>query len=175
MASREITELQRIFQSRLDALDHILDVGGKHLDLEAALHERLAPDMLPLGSQVALACNQPRGFSQWCGGKPVENLPWDVESVEQARAHIEQTRKLVAAIDAGADQLEQANRIGLGPGRYCELPGRQYVSEYAMPHLDRQSAVEGKRVAVRVDLGGRRIIKKKHKHLQRPKQTKNTT
>src|SRR3546814_2544273 len=60
MATREITELQRIFQSRLDTLDHILDVGGKHLDLEAALHERLAPDMLPLGSQVALACNQPR-------------------------------------------------------------------------------------------------------------------
>src|SRR3546814_5653979 len=135
MATREITELQRIFQSRLDTLDHILDVGGKHLDLEAALHERLAPDMLPLGSQVALACNQPRGFSQWCGGKPVENLPWDVESVEQARAHIEQTRKLVAAIDAGDDQLDQAKRIGLGPGRYCELPGRQYVSEYVMPNL----------------------------------------
>src|SRR3546814_3237973 len=91
--------------------------------------------MLPLGSQVALACNQPRGFSQWCGGKPVENLPWDVESVEQARAHIEQTRKLVAAIDAGDDQLDQAKRIGLGPGRYCELPGRQYVSEYVMPNL----------------------------------------
>src|SRR3546814_13635117 len=85
MATREITELQRIFQSRLDTLDHILDVGGKHLDLEAALHERLAPDMLPLGSQVALACNQPRGFSQWCGGKPVEHLPWAVESVEQER------------------------------------------------------------------------------------------
>src|SRR3546814_12035277 len=91
MATREITELQRIFQSRLDTLDHILDVGGTHLDLEAALHERLAPDMLPLGSQVALACNQPRGFSQWCGGQPVEHLPWDVESVEQARAHLEQT------------------------------------------------------------------------------------
>ena len=135
MASPEITELQRIFQSRLDTLDHILDVGGKHLDLEAALHERLAPDMLPLGSQVALACNQPRGFSQWCAGKPVENLPRDVESVEQARAHIEQTRKLVAAIDAGDDQLDQVKRIGLGPGRYCELPGRQYVSEYVMPNL----------------------------------------
>src|SRR3546814_15700482 len=91
--------------------------------------------MLPLGSQVALACNQPRGFSQWCGGKPVENLPWDVESVEQARAHIEQTRKLVAAIDAGDDQLDQAKRIGLVPGRYCELPGRQYVSAYVIPNL----------------------------------------
>src|SRR3546814_8969465 len=136
MATREITELQRIFQSRLDTLDHILDVGGKHLDLEAALHERLAPDMLPLGSQVALACNQPRGFSQWCGGKPVENLPWDVESVEQARAHIEQTRQLVAAIDAGDEPLDQAKRLGLGPGRYCELPGRPYVSEYVMPNLN---------------------------------------
>src|SRR3546814_948634 len=91
--------------------------------------------MLPLGSQVALACNQPRGFSQWCGGKPVENLPWDVESVEQARAHIEQTRKLVAALDAGDDQLDQAKRIGLGPGRYRELPGPQYVREYVKPNL----------------------------------------
>src|SRR3546814_3007466 len=108
MATREITELQRIFQSRLDTLDHILDVGGKHLDLEAALHERLAPDMLPLGSQVALACNQPRGFSHWCGGTPVANLPWVVESVEQARAHIEQPPKRVAAIAAGRHTLDQA-------------------------------------------------------------------
>src|SRR3546814_12164749 len=91
--------------------------------------------MLPLGSQVALACNQPRGFSQWCGGKPVENLPWDVESVEQARAHIEQTRKLVAAIDAGDDQPDQATRIGLGPGRYCQLPGRPYGGDDVRPHL----------------------------------------
>src|SRR3546814_9895310 len=124
MATREITELQRIFQSRLDTLDHILDVGGKHLDLEAALHERLAPDMLPLGSQVALACNQPRGFSQWCGGKPVENLPWDVESVEQARVPIEQTRKLVAAIGVGDDQLEQAQRIGHGDRKSTRLNHR---------------------------------------------------
>src|SRR3546814_5778282 len=112
MATREITELQRIFQSRLDTLDHILDVGGKHLDLEAALHERLAPDMLPLGSQVALACNQPRGLSQWCGGKPVENLPWDGESVEQASAHIEQPPQPGAALDAGRAQLEQDNGTG---------------------------------------------------------------
>src|SRR3546814_12305038 len=91
--------------------------------------------MLPLGSQVALACNQPRGFSQWCGGKPVENLPWDVESVEQARAHIEQPRKLVAAIDAGDDQLDHAKLIGLGPARYRALPGRPYVSRSVSHNL----------------------------------------
>src|SRR3546814_19964060 len=34
---------------------------------------------------------------------------------------------------------------------------------------DRTSGVEGKRVSVRVDLGGRRIIKKKKKHTEQPK------
>lgn len=135
MANREIAELQRIFLSRLDALDHVLDVGGQHLDLEAALQERLAPDMFPLGTQVAFACNQPRGFSQWCAGKPVENLGREVESVEQARSHIEETRKLVAAIDAGDGKLDEVKRVGLGPGAYCELPGRLYVSDYLMPNL----------------------------------------
>lgn len=136
MATQEIAELQRIFISRLDMLAHILDVGEKHLpDLGAALQERLAPDMFPLGAQVALACNQPRGFSQWCAGKPVENLPLEVDSVEAARTRIRQTRGLVSAIDASDAKLDEVKRIGLGPGRHCELPGRQYVSDYLLPNL----------------------------------------
>src|SRR3546814_21026078 len=86
MATQEIAELQRIFLSRLDTLSHILDAGEKHLpDFNAAMQERLAPDMLPLGAQVAFACNQPRGFSQWCAGEPIENLAPAVESAELAR------------------------------------------------------------------------------------------
>src|SRR3546814_12447343 len=38
-------------------------------------------------------------------------------------------------------------------------PGRLPVSE---PKKDRKSVVEGKSVSVRVDIGGRRSIKKKH-------------
>ncbi len=136
MATREIVELQRIFLSRLDTLDHILDVGEKHLaDLGAALQERLAPDMFPLGTQIAFACNQPRGFSQWCAGEPVENLATEVDSVALARSHIRQTGELVSGIRAGDEKLDEIKRIGLGPGRYCELPGRQYVSDYLLPNL----------------------------------------
>lgn len=136
MASTEMAELKRIFQTRLDTLDHILDVGGKHLpDFEAALQARLAPDMFPLGSQVAFACNQPRGFAQWCAGQPVENLPREVDSVAMARSHIRETKALVAGITADDARLDEIKRIGLGPGRYCELPGRQYVSDYLMPNL----------------------------------------
>ena len=136
MATQEIAELKRIFISRLDTLDHILDVGEQHLpDLGAALQERLVPDMFPLGTQIALACNQPRGFSQWCGGHPIDNLGREVDSVEQARSLVDQTRQLVAGINASDDKLDALKRIGLGPGRYCELPARQYVSEYLMPNL----------------------------------------
>lgn len=136
MAHQEIAEIQRVFIARLEALEHILDVGEKHLpDFEAALQERLAPDMLPLGAQVAIACNQPRGFSQWCAGQPIDNLKADVASLAQARSHIAETKQRVAAIAAGDDRLDEVKRIGLGPGRYCELPGRQYVSDYLLPNL----------------------------------------
>lgn len=136
MANHEIAELQRIFLSRLDSLQHILDVGEKHLrGLDGALQERLAPDMLPLGAQIAFACNQPRGFSQWCASQPVENLAPEVDSMELARSHIDQTKELVAGINAGDGKLDEVKRIGLGPGRYCELPARQYVSDFLMPNL----------------------------------------
>lgn len=136
MATHEIVEIQRIFLSRLDTLEHILDVGEKHLpDFDSAMQERLAADMFPLGTQVVFACNQPRGFSQWCAGKAVENLAPEVDSAALARAHIRQTKDLVTGIDAGDGKLDEVKRIGLGPGRYCELPARQYVSDYLLPNL----------------------------------------
>ena len=136
MPNREIAELRRVFLTRLDTLDHILDVGQAHLpDLDAALRERLAPDMFPLGTQVAFACNQPRGFSQWCAGQPVENLPREVGSLAQARAHVRDTKALVEAIAADDARLDESKRIGLGPGLYCELPARQYVADYLLPNL----------------------------------------
>lgn len=136
MGNNEIAELQRVFLSRLDALDHILTVGEQHLpDLGAALRESLAPDMFPLGTQIAFACNQPRGFAQWCAGAAVDNLAREVDSVALARSHIRQTKDLVASIHVDDSQLDAVKRIGLGPGRYCELPARQYVSDYLLPNF----------------------------------------
>ena len=132
----EISELQRIFLSRLDTLSHLLGLGAKHLDLDAEMATaRLAEDMLPLGAQIAFACNQPRGFSQWCAGQPVENLPHDIGSLAQAREIIADTKARVASITAGDAKLGEDKRVGLGPGRYCVLPARQYVSDYLLPNL----------------------------------------
>ena len=136
MSNQEIAEIQRIFTTRLDVLAHILDCGEKHFgDFGPVLEERLAPDMFPFGTQIAVACNQPRGFSQWCAGRPVENLPREVESLDLAQSHIRDTKARVAAIAVDDAKLDQTKRIGLGPGRYCELPGRQYVNDYLMPNF----------------------------------------
>ncbi|WP_323846591.1 DUF1993 domain-containing protein [Microbulbifer magnicolonia] len=136
MANTEITEIKRIFTTRLDVLDHILSVGEKHFpDMDAIMQERLAEDMYPFGAQIAFVCNQPLGFAQWCAGQPIENLSREVDSLATARKYIAQTREQVGAIAADDSKLDEVKRIGLGPGRYCELPARQYINDYLMPNL----------------------------------------
>ena len=132
-----IADCKRLFISRLDTLEHVLDVGETQFaNPDDFLHRRLADDMLPFTAQVAFACNQPRGFSQWCAGEPIDNLaPESITSAATARAAIADTRARVAAITADDAKLDETKRIGLGPGRYCMLPGHQYVSEYLLPNL----------------------------------------
>jgi hypothetical protein len=136
MSHQKIAELQRVFATRLDVLAHVLDVGERHFGADGFLDKRLADDMFPLSGQVALACNQPRGFSQWCAGQPIDNLKADsVATLAQARDAIAQTKAMVAGIAVGDAKLDETKRIGLGPGRYCELPGHQYVADYLLPNL----------------------------------------
>ena len=107
MPTGEIAELQQVFLSRLDTLSHLLDAGTRHLpDFRAALQQRLAPDMFPLGSQIAITCNQPRGFPRWCAGRPIHNLHLEVESLELARSYTRQTKDLVAALSADDSKLD---------------------------------------------------------------------
>ncbi|WGL15883.1 DUF1993 domain-containing protein [Microbulbifer bruguierae] len=136
MANQEITEIKRIFTSRLDVLDHILSVGEKHISDSAALmQERLAEDMHPFGAQVALVCSQPLGFAQWCASQPIENPSKEIDSPEQARALIQQTREMVDGISVDDSKLDEVKRIGLGPDRYAELPARQYLNDYLVPNV----------------------------------------
>ena len=137
MANQKLSEIQRVLISRLETLEHLLDIGETHFpDAGAFMDKRLAEDMFPFSAQIAFACNQPRGFSQWCAGQPIENLaPDSIQSIEQARATIAQAKELVAAIAADDAKLDEIKRVGLGPQRYCELPGHQYVADYVMPNL----------------------------------------
>ena len=137
MQNRNIDEIKRLFDSRLDVLEYIVSIGEKHFgNADAFLDKRLAEDMLPFTAQIAFACNAPRGFSQWCAGEAIENLkPDSLKTIADVRAAIAQTRALVAGISADDAKLDETKRVGLGPGRYCELPGHRYVADYVVPNL----------------------------------------
>lgn len=135
MTDTAIARLKELFITRLDTLRHIVERGSAHLGGEPFLAASLAPDMLPLGTQIAFACNQPRNFARWCGGEEADNLPPDVPTLELALRHIAHTRALVEAAQAPDAILEPVRRIGLGPGLYCELPGHRYVSEFLLPNF----------------------------------------
>lgn len=136
MSASQINTLKRIFRTRLETLEHILDLGKANFnDPDKMMDLRLSENMFPLGGQVALICNQPRGFAQWCAGLAIENLSVEVPSLEMAQYYISQTKDLIDNIRVDDGQLELIKRIGLGPGKYCEVSGHLYVEDYLMPNF----------------------------------------
>ena len=137
MESQKIIALQNIFSSRLDTLSHLLKVAESHFadDVESLLQCRIAPDMLPFGTQIAFTCNQPRNFTLWCLGQSENNLNPDVASLAEARGHISSTQELLTTINVADAKLSEIKRIDLGQGLYAELAGFSYVDDFLMPNF----------------------------------------
>ncbi|NBD33003.1 MAG: DUF1993 family protein [Cyanobacteria bacterium] len=137
MEKQKINALQNIFSSRLDTLSHLLDIAESHFadNAESLLQRRIAPDMLPFGTQIAFTCNQPRNFALWCLGQPADNLNPNVGSFTEARDDISSTKELVSTINVTDAKLLESHRLDLGQGLYAELSGLSYVDDFLMPNF----------------------------------------
>ena len=136
MPSQNIESTKTIFQSRLTTLEHLLKSAQTHFSgNESFLEQRIIADMLPLGTQIAFTCNQPRNFALWCDGKPMDNLDPEVTSLAQAYEHIANTKELVVNINVEEIKLDEVTRIDIGQGAYIELPGSTYINEFLMPNF----------------------------------------
>ena len=135
MPSQNIDLIQTFFQSRLETLEHLLKTAQTHFSDESFLQKRIAPDMFPFGTQIAFTCNQPRNFSLWCDGKPVNNLDPEVVSLTQAYEHIANTKKLLSDIQVEDEKLAENIRLDLGEGLYLEFTGSLYVNEFLIPNF----------------------------------------
>src|SRR3546814_1913156 len=80
-----------------------------------------------------------------------------VQAHEVSRHRLREVRRRGHAVQ-GAARADGPHRAGLSGGAHL-VP--EVDAEPHRPHADRKSVVEGKSVSVRLDLGGRRIIKKK--------------
>ncbi len=136
MQSQNISSIQTLFQSRLTTLEHLLKSAQTHFsDSESFLQQRIAADMLPLGTQIAFTCNQPRNFAFWCDGKPANNLNPEVTSLTQAYEHIANTKGLLLGINVADAKLAEVTRIDLGPSLYAEMSGSAYVNDFLIPNF----------------------------------------
>jgi uncharacterized protein len=136
MPYQNTDSIQTLFQSRLATLEHLLKSAQAHFSgSESFLQERIVADMLPLGTQIAFTCNQPRNFALWCDGKPANNLDPAVSSLNQAYEHIANTQELLAPITLGEAKLAEIMRIELGQNRYIELSGNAYVNDFLIPNF----------------------------------------
>lgn len=126
-----------VFLSRLANLAHIIEVANDHFEIEAdaILGDRLVADMLPLGAQVAYACNQARNFSLWCRGLDTENLSPDVVSLAQMSDILQDTLQRLEATQPRDEMLGQIKRIDLADDYYIELTGAAYVNDFLLPNF----------------------------------------
>ena len=136
MSSQTIDSTKTIFLNRLTTLEHLLKTAQTHFpESDSLLQKRIIADMLPFGTQIAFTCNQPRNFALWCDSKPMDNLDPEVQSLAQAYEHIENTKRLVSAINIEDEKLAEVRRIDLGQGVNLELSGNAYVNDFLMPNF----------------------------------------
>ncbi len=135
MSSSTISSIQAIFATRLDTLTHLLRKAEETLNGTSLLESRLAPDMAPLGTQVAYTCNQPRNFALWTQGKPVDNLEPTVGSLERAHEHISHTKALLLSCEMDDSRLTQTVRVDLGLTMYADMTGNEYVHDFLVPNF----------------------------------------
>src|SRR4051812_21206394 len=131
------------FVHMLGDLSHVLDKAARHAQarsfpVDDLVRFRLSPDMLPLSTQVYLACFHAKdGPARLLGqeaGMPERGLQ---ENFEQLGARIKATLEHLrgvpkAEIDA-ADQRKIT--ITVNPERVFELTGFQLIRDWTLPHF----------------------------------------
>lgn len=137
MPVAETSKAAHTFDSRLATLAHLLKLGAaRRNEVEADyLSHRLAPDMLPLGTQIVFTCNQPRNFVLWVTGKESADLNPRVETLAVAEQHIADTRTLLASHLSAEGELPARKHLELGADLYADLTGRDYLEDFLLPNF----------------------------------------
>src|SRR3546814_12637192 len=123
--------------------------------------------MIPFALDEVIAMGQ---FVYWshCHGKPLIRTFFKGDAVDKGEEYTADALESPSAAWAEAKQgmtLPWTLAASIAVGAFLMLTRLTFGTEGAMANSDpeRKTVVEGKRVSVRVDHGGRRIIKKKHK------------
>ncbi len=111
--------------------------AAKGFDAETLLQARLAPDMLPLAGQLAMATAFPKNCMCRLAGETPPDFPDVEKTIADHRARIARSIAIVSGI--GPDKLKDAATreldIRVGPDTSMKLTGDRYVSYFVLPNF----------------------------------------
>ena len=130
-----------IFQM-FSALDSVLtkaeeSAKGREIEEEIFLSARLAPDMLPMVSQVRIATELPARALSRLAGADMPSFADDETSFAALRARATKALAHIKALDADAVDHDPSADITVpfGPGNEMTMPRAQYLQGFILPNL----------------------------------------
>lgn len=131
-----------IFRTALANLDHCLgkavaSAQARRFDPDVLVTMRLAPDMLPLASQVRIACDAAKNGAARLAGLEAPRFEDTETTMVQLRERIARTLAWLetvpaAALDGGEDR---AITFPVGRERTRTMSGEDYLRHWALPNL----------------------------------------
>lgn len=124
------------FDQLLATFDHLLGKAAASEPGEALLQARLAPDMLPLATQVRFTTQQVFNTLNRAYGASHSGTDTDHASIAEARAHLAEVRALIAAARQTAPLAEDTMvEFDLPNGMAFALTVSDYARDWAMPQF----------------------------------------
>jgi hypothetical protein len=109
----------------------------KKFDVDVLIQSRLAPDMLPFGAQVFVACTFAKNLCCRLAGQEPPDFERGPATLESSRAVIERTIGILKAITPEALNGAESREItfNTGPKEKKTLPGSAYMNRFALPNV----------------------------------------
>lgn len=142
MAISMYTASVPIFVRMLGNLSNCLDKGAAHaearkFDPKVLVEARLAPDMLPLRSQVQIACDAAKHCVARLAGVEAPKFDDTETTLAELRARIAKTLEFVQGVPAAKVDGSEQRTIAV-PRRNSEplqLSGEDYLRQLALPNF----------------------------------------
>jgi uncharacterized protein len=131
-----------IFHTALANLDHCLakaqaNAAARKFDPNVLLGVRLAPDMLPLASQIRIACDAAKLAVARLSGTEAPKFEDNEATLDELRERIAKTQAYLAAVPTDSlDGREEADiTFPVGRDKTRTMKGEAYLKHWAIPNF----------------------------------------
>ncbi len=116
-------------------------IDAKKLDEASLVNFRLFPDMLPLASQVRIACDMVKGAGARLAGVEVPKFADDEKTFDELIARVQKTLDFIGTLKAAQIDGSEAREITLpSPRGAMKFTGQNYLFQFVLPNLYFHSA-----------------------------------